>query len=57
MREWCQREDFRAVLGYHLQGEDEAFTQHIQGIAKQETSLSIRLNSEGKARLVDKVSI
>lgn len=33
MREWCQREDFRAALPELLQGEDPDFRQHIQRIA------------------------
>ena len=37
MREWCRRDDFRAALDYHLQGEDEEFIAHIRRIAAQET--------------------
>jgi hypothetical protein len=35
MREWCRRQDFRAVLPELLQGEDEEFTAHIQRIADE----------------------
>jgi hypothetical protein len=37
MREWCRREDFRAVLPELLEGEDEDFQAHILKIAKLET--------------------
>jgi hypothetical protein len=36
MREWCQREDFRAVLPELLEGEDDAFSRHILAIAQPE---------------------
>jgi hypothetical protein len=36
MREWCRREDFRAVLPELLEGEDDAFSQHILAIAQPE---------------------
>jgi len=36
MREWCRREDFRAVLERLLEGEDEDFQKHIRQIAAQE---------------------
>ncbi len=35
MREWCRREDFRAVLPQLLEGEDEDFQKHIQKVAQQ----------------------
>jgi hypothetical protein len=35
MREWCRREDFRAVLPQLLEGEDEDFQRHIQKVAQQ----------------------
>ena len=38
MREWCRREDFRAVLPHFLEGEDEAFSHHIQAIASEEAA-------------------
>jgi hypothetical protein len=33
MREWCSREDFRALLPFLLEGEDEEFRRHIGRIA------------------------
>lgn len=33
MREWCQREDFRAALPELLHGEDPAFADYIRGLA------------------------
>lgn len=36
MREWCQRRDFREALPELLQGEDEDFRAHIQGMAAAE---------------------
>ena len=36
MREWCRREDFRAVLEKLLEGEDEDFQKHIRQIVAQE---------------------
>lgn len=36
MREWCRREDFRAVLEKLLEGEDEDFQKHIRAIVQQE---------------------
>jgi len=36
MREWCRREDFRAVLEKLLEGEDEDFQKHIRRIVAQE---------------------
>jgi len=36
MREWCRRADFRALLPVLLEGEDDAFSAHIRGIAEQE---------------------
>jgi hypothetical protein len=38
MREWCRREDFRAVLPELLEGEDEDFCRHILKIAEAETA-------------------
>ncbi len=38
MREWCRREDFRAVLPELLEGEDENFQRHILKIAELEKS-------------------
>lgn len=35
MREWCEREDFRAALPELLKGEDPEFKEHIQSIAAQ----------------------
>jgi hypothetical protein len=35
MREWCRREDFKAVLPKLLEGEDEDFQRHIQKVALQ----------------------
>lgn len=34
MGEWCARADFRAALPLLLRGEDPAFAQHIQRLAK-----------------------
>jgi hypothetical protein len=36
MRDWCRREDFRAVLPELLEGEDEDFRRHIMKIAESE---------------------
>jgi hypothetical protein len=36
MREWCRREDFRALLPRLLPGEDPDFVAYIQRIAKEE---------------------
>jgi hypothetical protein len=36
MREWCRRDDFRAVLPELLSGEDPDFVAHIGRIAAQE---------------------
>jgi hypothetical protein len=33
MREWCQREDFRALLPTLLDGEDPEFGNYIRGLA------------------------
>ncbi|MFN3587257.1 MAG: hypothetical protein ACK4UT_07120, partial [Moraxellaceae bacterium] len=33
MRDWCEREDFRALLPQLLKGEDEDFVAHIQRVA------------------------
>lgn len=35
MREWCQREDFRAALPELLHGEDPAFAAYIRSLADQ----------------------
>jgi hypothetical protein len=32
MREWCRREDFRALLPTLLQGEDPEFVEYIRSI-------------------------
>ena len=37
MREWCGMEAFRTLLPDLLDGEDEAFSKHITGIAKTNT--------------------
>lgn len=42
MREWCRREDLRAVLEKLLEGEDEDFQKHIRQIVAQE---NLRLNT------------
>lgn len=34
MREWCGRDDFRALLPELLIGEDDAFARHISAIAR-----------------------
>lgn len=34
MREWCRREDFRTLLPALLEGEDDAFSEHIRTIAQ-----------------------
>lgn len=36
MREWCRRPDFREELPRLLEGEDDDFSTHILGMAKQE---------------------
>jgi hypothetical protein len=38
MREWCRREDFRALLPRLLQGEDPEFAQFIRELAGREAS-------------------
>ncbi|MEM7238944.1 MAG: hypothetical protein AAF501_14135 [Pseudomonadota bacterium] len=38
MREWCRREDFRAILPELLEGEDDAFSLYILALAKEEAS-------------------
>lgn len=35
MRDWCKRDDFRALLPTLLEGEDEEFGQHISRIANE----------------------
>lgn len=37
MREWCQREDFRARLPDLLRGEDPDFAHYIRRLAQEET--------------------
>lgn len=37
MRDWCSREDFRAVLPELLQGEDPDFVRTIERIARDQT--------------------
>ncbi len=36
MREWCRREDFRAIMSHHLEGEDPEFREYITRIANHE---------------------
>ena len=40
MREWCRREDFRAVLPELLEGEDDEFSEHITRIAHLEAKVA-----------------
>ena len=35
MREWCQREDFRAALEVQLHGEDPDFADYLRGLAEE----------------------
>jgi hypothetical protein len=42
MRDWCKREDFRAVLPSLLEGEDEEFRQHILKIAGGTAAAAVR---------------
>ena len=35
MRDWCRRDDFRALLPSLLEGEDDEFRQHISRIANE----------------------
>jgi len=35
MREWCQREDFRAAMGEQLRGEDPDFVKYLQSLSEQ----------------------
>jgi len=35
MRDWCKRDDFRALLPSLLEGEDEEFREHITRIANE----------------------
>ena len=37
MREWCQREDFRALLPTLLRGEDPAFVEYLNSLLASET--------------------
>jgi hypothetical protein len=39
MREWCRREDFRAMMVSHLKGEDPDFQAYIQRIAEEESQI------------------
>jgi hypothetical protein len=39
MREWCKREDFRALLPVLLEGEDAAFCAYIQALADAQPRL------------------
>jgi len=41
MREWCQREDFRARLPELLRGEDPDFAHYILRLAQEESSAPI----------------
>ncbi len=36
MREWCRREDFRALLPQLLRGEDPEFAEYIRRLAQEE---------------------
>jgi len=38
MRDWCKRDDFRALLPSLLEGEDDEFRQHITRIAGETVS-------------------
>lgn len=42
MREWCRRPDFREALPELLEGEDEDFRAHIQGIACVEAAALVK---------------
>jgi len=41
MREWCKREDFRAMLPQLLEGEDPGFCTYIQGLAAKSQRASV----------------
>jgi hypothetical protein len=41
MREWCRREDFRALLPVLLEGEDVAFCAYIQALADKHPRLIV----------------
>ena len=41
MREWCRREDFRALLPVLLEGEDPEFGKYIQGLADKNPRLIV----------------
>ncbi len=46
MREWCRREDFRALLPVLLEGEDAEFSAYIRALAaKQSPTGSLLLSS------------
>jgi hypothetical protein len=38
MREWCRREDFRALLPHLLRGEDPEFAAYIRRLAAEQTT-------------------
>jgi hypothetical protein len=40
MRDWCKRNDFRALLPALLEGEDDEFSQHITRIASENAPAS-----------------
>ena len=37
MRDWCRREDFSTALPNMLEGEDDAFSQHIMAVVRAQT--------------------
>jgi hypothetical protein len=47
MREWCQRDDFRAVLPKLLEGEDDEFSAYILGIAQAQAAPAGRPDTAG----------
>jgi hypothetical protein len=49
MREWCQRDDFRAVLPKLLEGEDDEFSAYILGIAQAHAAPAGRPDTAGPA--------
>jgi hypothetical protein len=42
MREWCRRSDFRQALSELLEGEDPDFRAHIERIAQNAASSSVK---------------
>jgi hypothetical protein len=50
MREWCQREDFRAALPGLVQGEDPDFRNYIQRIADRQEKGAVRDPLETQVR-------